>query len=77
MAACMGPSENVSPRRACWDPKYHRWLLAAFSKRVIADYGIEAELTAADAQEMIAQAREFCNAGGRLLEPPAEPGKPP
>jgi uncharacterized protein len=27
------------------DPKYHRWLIDAFDKRIAADYGIEAEIT--------------------------------
>jgi uncharacterized protein (UPF0332 family) len=49
------------------DAKYHRWLLAAFNKRLTDDYGIEAVLTAADADEMIAQAREFLQAARQFL----------
>ena len=42
--------------------KYHRWLLAAFSKRITGDYGIEADLTAEDASLLIGQAqRVSCN----------------
>ncbi len=41
------------------DSKYHRWLLEAFNKRVSADYGVEARLTAEDAKVVIQQAREF------------------
>jgi len=32
------------------DPKYHRWLLTAFNKRIQADYTVEAEITAEDAR---------------------------
>ena len=41
------------------DKKYHRWLLASFSKRITGDYGIEAELTEEDASLLIDQAQEF------------------
>lgn len=50
------------------DKKYHRWLLAAFSKRITGDYGIEAELTSEDANLLIAQAREFLGAAKTILE---------
>lgn len=50
------------------DKRYHRWLLAAFSKRITADYGIEAELTGEDATVLIGQAREFLAAAKKLLE---------
>ncbi|HQL54889.1 MAG TPA: HEPN domain-containing protein [Phycisphaerae bacterium] len=42
-----------------FDPQYHRWLLAAFNKRITADYGVDAELTVSEVAEMLAQAREF------------------
>ena len=38
------------------DPKYHRWLLEAFNKRITADYGVDAVVTAEDAQALIRQA---------------------
>ncbi len=41
------------------DPKYHRWLLAPFNRRITADYGGEAELTTGQVEEMLNQAREF------------------
>ncbi|MBI5684712.1 MAG: HEPN domain-containing protein [Verrucomicrobia bacterium] len=41
------------------DPKFHRWLLDAFDKRIEGDYGVETKITAADVTTMIAQAREF------------------
>jgi len=42
-----------------FDAKFHRWLLAAFSKRITADYGVDAELTSTEVAEMIEQAKEF------------------
>ena len=50
------------------DKRYHRWLLAAFSKRITADYGIEAELTAENASLLIGQAGEFVAAAKKFLE---------
>lgn len=50
------------------DKKYHRWLLAAFSKRITGDYGIEAELMSDDANLLIRQAGEFLEAAKNLLE---------
>jgi uncharacterized protein (UPF0332 family) len=53
------------------DAKYHRWLLAAFEKRITADYGVEEAVTADEADVLIRQAREFLQtarqhlAGGR------------
>ena len=41
------------------DPKYHRWLIDAFDKRQVGDYGVEVELDAETAQNMIQQAKEF------------------
>ena len=41
------------------DPKYHQWLLAAFEKRITADYGIEDAMDSGDAEVLIAHAREF------------------
>ncbi len=50
------------------DGKYHRWLLAAFSKRITGDYGIDADLTSEDASLLIGQAREFLDAAKQYLE---------
>lgn len=50
------------------DSQYHRWLLAAFEKRVTADYGVEDVIESHDAMEMIAQAREFLEAARRYLK---------
>jgi uncharacterized protein (UPF0332 family) len=49
------------------DAKYHRWLLAAFSKRIADDYGIEAAITLEEADEMIMQAKEFLEAARKYL----------
>ena len=51
-----------------FDPKYHRWLLEAFNKRVTGDYGVESLISAEDADTVIAQAREFLESVHRHLE---------
>ena len=59
---------------ALLDPQYHRWLLAAYNKRITADYGIDAELSAAEVELMLTQAREFLATAIRFLqtEPPPQ-----
>ena len=52
-----------------FDPRYHRQLLAAFNKRIVADYGVETESTAAEVQEMLTQARDFLDTARSFLEP--------
>lgn len=49
------------------DAQYHRWLLAAFNKRTVADYGIEASVTQEDAELMLKQAGLFIEAAGVYL----------
>lgn len=49
------------------DPKYHRWLLQAFNKRVTGDYGVEAVVTPEEVALMIEQAREFLQEARRYL----------
>jgi len=44
------------------DPKLHRWLLDAFDKRILGDYGYEMDVDSVAAGEMIGQAREFVTA---------------
>ena len=41
------------------DRRFHQWLLAAFNKRIAADYDVDVELSAREVEEMLAQAREF------------------
>ena len=55
-------------RRLLREREYRRWLLAAFNKRVTADYGIEVELSLAEVKEMLDQASEFLGVGRRFLE---------
>ena len=49
------------------DAKFHRWLLAAFDKRITADYELEEALELDDAAEMIRQAQAFLNAAHTFL----------
>ena len=41
------------------DPKYHRWLIDSFDKRLMGDYGVEANLHMDIVVSMIHQAQEF------------------
>jgi uncharacterized protein (UPF0332 family) len=41
------------------DPKYHRWLLSAFDRRIVADYTARAAISDETAAEMLEQAKEF------------------
>lgn len=53
------------------DSKYHRWLLAAFNKRIAGDYDVGAEVTATEVRTMIDQALEFLEEGKLYLKAPA------
>ncbi len=55
------------------DARHHRWLLAAFNKRITADYGIDPELTSAEAAEMLAHGVEFLDVGRRFIEAGSAP----
>jgi uncharacterized protein (UPF0332 family) len=50
------------------DPKYHRWLLDSFDKRIVGDYGVESGIEKDIATTMINQAREFLEAARSYLE---------
>ncbi len=50
-----------------FEPKYHRFLLEAFSKRVTGDYGVEVNLTQEDARSVIQHARDFLEEAQRYL----------
>ena len=54
-------------RTGLLEPKFHRWLLDAFDKRIQADYGVEAPVTPEDVAQLIEQAREFEHHARRLL----------
>lgn len=49
------------------DPKYHRWLIDSFDKRLIGDYGVEANLQLDAVALMILQAQEFLEAAKAYL----------
>ncbi|KAF0109070.1 MAG: HEPN domain-containing protein [Anaerolineaceae bacterium] len=49
------------------DPKYHRWLIAAFAQRQIGDYGIDPDIQSEVVVEMIRQAQEFLDTARRYL----------
>lgn len=50
------------------DPKYHRWLLDSFDKRIVGDYGVESGIEKDIAANMVNQAREFLQVAGAYLE---------
>lgn len=49
------------------DPKYHRWLIDSFDKRLVGDYGVEANLQMDAVTTMIHQAQDFLEAARRYL----------
>jgi uncharacterized protein (UPF0332 family) len=49
------------------DPKFHRWLIDSFDKRLIGDYGVEANLQMDVVASMIHQAQEFLEAAKDYL----------
>ena len=49
------------------DPKFHKWLIVSFDKRLKADYDLDAILKTADAELMLQQAREFLEAARQHL----------
>lgn len=51
------------------DPKYHRWMLVAFSNRLQSDYGFDVTLTVDDVQDGIDQAAEFLSTAQAFLTP--------
>jgi uncharacterized protein (UPF0332 family) len=50
------------------DPKYHRWMLAAFNDRPKGDYDIDVDIDSETAAVLIEQAREFVSEATRCLE---------
>lgn len=49
------------------DPKYPRWLLSAFNKRIAGDYVVDAAFTCEDLEQVLAQTREFLLVARRFL----------
>ena len=52
------------------DPKFHRFLLDAFDRRLQADYGFEAVISGEEVTVTIEQAREFLAQAEILLRSP-------
>lgn len=50
------------------DPKFHRWMLAAFSTRIKGDYDIDSEIDMDTATRTVEQARQFLDAAKAYLE---------
>lgn len=50
------------------DPKFHRWLIDAFDKRLVGDYGVETDIEIDVSVDMIHQAREFLETAQKYLE---------
>jgi uncharacterized protein (UPF0332 family) len=48
--------------------KFHRWLLHSFDKRLIGDYGVDANIEMELAVNVIHQAREFLEVAQKYLE---------
>ena len=55
------------------DPKYHRWLLDAFDKRILGDYGVDVDITERDAETLIERAEEFIKESRKFLQNPPPP----
>jgi uncharacterized protein (UPF0332 family) len=49
------------------DPKFHRWLLDAYDKRIKSDYDVDEVLVRGDAETLIQQADEFLAEARKLL----------
>ncbi len=49
------------------DPKYHRWLLDAFDRRIVSDYDTTGELSPHEVRETINRAAEFPGQAKRFL----------
>lgn len=49
------------------DPKFHRWLIQTFNKRLLGDYDMDAAFTSDDISELIKQAREFLASARKYL----------
>lgn len=50
------------------DPKFHRWMLDAFDRRLKGDYDVEMDIDAETVTIMLEQAREFLMVAKRYLE---------
>jgi uncharacterized protein (UPF0332 family) len=50
------------------DAQYHRWLLAAFYKRIAGDYSADVDVEPAEVEELIRQAEAFREMAARILK---------
>ena len=50
------------------NPKFHRWLLNSFDKRLAGEYGVDSGIEISITVDMIHQAREFLEAAQEYLE---------
>ena len=58
--------ENFAKSKAL-DPKYHRWMMDAFDKRLQDDYEAYSSITSEDVELMLQQASEFLEAARQYL----------
>ncbi len=63
--------ENFAKPKAL-DPKFHRYLLNAFEKRIEGDYQADSMIDGADVRAMILHAEEFLSAARTYLEQETE-----
>jgi uncharacterized protein (UPF0332 family) len=50
------------------EPKYHRWLLDAFDRRIVSDYDTTGEVSPHEVRETINRAKEFLTQASRFLK---------
>ena len=50
------------------DPKFHRWMIDVFDKRITGDYGVDTGIEDDIVATMINQAREFLEAAQKYLK---------
>ena len=55
-------------KTAILDPKFHRWMLAAFSNRLKGDYDFDVAIDLETASVTVQQARDFLTEARRFLE---------
>ncbi|MEK7756372.1 MAG: HEPN domain-containing protein [Planctomycetota bacterium] len=49
------------------DVRFHRWLIAAFNKRIIGDYGVEEDISPDEVRTMVTWAKEFLLEARRIV----------
>ena len=51
-----------------FEEQYHRWLLTAYNRRIMSDYGVEVVFTREEARELIWQAQQFHKAARTYIQ---------